>query len=337
MSVAYEFGCSSVLSIETGIRHWPKPWWISTRLLEDTSRMRTVSTATMRAEALDVELVDLIGKSHPRHRRQRFAQDFRHTFHHHLHFQINWFKSPRLSALRLYSPAKITKASSADGPKIVAKRLLFDKAALTTLKSKIRPETTSGSQVVSAVIAKALIGVDRAKHGKSRDFVVFQPINMRERTIPPQSKHICANLTFTTLTPEEMGVQELVDVIGDGVRNTVAELAGVLSPYRDGREIIMKSLGSMMKAFQNQETKFIAFSDCSEFGFYEADFGWGKPAWATLIPQRLRSNSSVLMSNKEGDGIEAWVHLYQDDMPYFDQDECSDPLFICYLNTVSRY
>lgn len=218
------------------------------------------------------------------------------------------------------------KRSSADGPKIVAKRLLFDKAALTSLKSKIRPETISGSEVVSAVIAKALIGLDRAKHGKNRDFVVFQPINMRERTIPPQSKHVCANLTFTTLTPpvaasEEIGVQELVDVIGDGVRNTVADLAGILSPDIDGRDIIINSLGSLMKAIQNQETNFIVFSDCSEFGFYEADYGWGKPVWTTITPQRLRSNATVLMSNKEGDGIEAWVHLYEDDMPYFDQND----------------
>lgn len=218
------------------------------------------------------------------------------------------------------------KRSSVEEPKIVAKRLLFDKAALTSLKSELKPDTISDSEVVSGVIAKALIRLDRAKHGQNREFVVFQLINMRERMIPPQSKHVCANLSFTMLTPpvaasEEIRVQEIVDVIGDGVRANVAELAGVLSPDTDGREVIMNSLGSLMKAISNRETNFIVFSDCSEFEFYEMDFGWGKPVWTTITPQRLRSNASVLMRNREGDGIEAWVHLYQDDMPRFQEDE----------------
>ncbi|KAL1539676.1 shikimate O-hydroxycinnamoyltransferase [Salvia divinorum] len=222
------------------------------------------------------------------------------------------------------------KRSSAEEPAIVAKRLLFDKAALTSLKSGIMADAISGSEIVSGVIAKALIRLDRAKHGKNREFVVFQPVNMRERTIPPQSKHVCANLTFTTLTApvaasEEIGVQEIVDVIGHGVRTNVAELAGILSPDTDGRDVIIESLGSLMKAISNRETNFIVFSDCSEFEFYEADFGWGKPVWTTITPQRLRSNATVLMRNKEGDGIEAWVHLYQDDMPRFEEDEDIKP------------
>lgn len=222
------------------------------------------------------------------------------------------------------------KRSSAEEPKIIAKRLLFDKAALTSLRSNIKPDTISDGEVVSGVIAKALIRLDRAKHGKNREFVVFQPINMRERTIPPQSKHVCANLTFTTLTApaaasEEIEVQEIVDVIGEGVRANVAELAGILSQDTDGRDIIIKSLEGLMKAISNRETNFIVFSDCSEFEFYEADFGWGKPVWTTITPQRLRSNATVLMRSREGDGIEAWVHLYQDDMPRFEEDEDITP------------
>ncbi|XP_042016122.1 pelargonidin 3-O-(6-caffeoylglucoside) 5-O-(6-O-malonylglucoside) 4'''-malonyltransferase-like [Salvia splendens] len=222
------------------------------------------------------------------------------------------------------------KRSSAEEPKIVAKRLLFDKAALASLKSKLKPDTISDGEIVSGVIAKALVRLDWAKHGKNREFVVFQPINMRERTIPPQSKHACANLTFTTLTApvaasEKIEVQEIVDVIGEGVRANVAELAGILSRDTDGRDIIIKSLGSLMKAISNRETNFIVFSDCNEFEFYEADFGWGKPVWMTITPQRLRSNATVLTRNREGDGIEAWVHLYQDDMPRFQEDEDITP------------
>ncbi|KAH6816251.1 hypothetical protein C2S51_021071 [Perilla frutescens var. frutescens] len=216
---------------------------------------------------------------------------------------------------------------------IVVKRLLFNKAALTSLKSKIRPKngkTVSGVRVVCAVIAKALIRVDRAKHGRNRDMMIFQPVNMRERTIPPQSKHACGNLSLASLTRRvaaseagELGVEELVDLIGDAVRKSIGDHAEILSATatRDGRDIIANSLEMLIKVFMNPEMNVVVFTDWSRFGFYEADFGWGKPLWLSIGPQRPTGNSTVLMSNKDGDGIEAWLHLNQTDMHCFYQDE----------------
>lgn len=224
------------------------------------------------------------------------------------------------------------KKPNLDNNNVVVKRFLFNKMALTKLRSKIRPRNgkpISGVRVVCAVIAKALILLDHAKHGGNRDTVIFQPVNMRERTIPPQSKHACGNFSFASITRciaasemKHIDIEELFDVIGDAVRKSIGDHAEKLSPNRDGRDIIIHSIEMLMKLSQNQETNIIAFSDRSRFGFYEADFGWGKPVWTTIgRPQRPRSNFTVLMSNKEGDGIEAWLHLNQNDMRCFEDDE----------------
>ncbi|XP_042036839.1 pelargonidin 3-O-(6-caffeoylglucoside) 5-O-(6-O-malonylglucoside) 4'''-malonyltransferase [Salvia splendens] len=205
--------------------------------------------------------------------------------------------------------------------KIAVKRLLFEKRALTRLTS----ERTSGVRAACAVIAKALIRLDRTTHGKSRDFVVFQPINMRGRTGVPSPKNACGNMSFGSFTrrvsaKEEVGIGELVGLIGDGVRRGIAEYTEILCPDRDGRDVIIHVRNKNIKEVFKSETFVVSFTDWSKFGFYEVDFGWGRPIWSGVGPQRPRGNQTIMMRSKEGDGIEAWVHLNEDDMDLFEQD-----------------
>ncbi|XP_047957458.1 pelargonidin 3-O-(6-caffeoylglucoside) 5-O-(6-O-malonylglucoside) 4'''-malonyltransferase [Salvia hispanica] len=207
--------------------------------------------------------------------------------------------------------------------KIAVKRLLFEQKALTRLKS----ERMSGVRVACAVITKALIRVDRATQGKRRDFVVFQPINMRGRTSASSPKNACGNMSFGSFTrrvsssEEELGIGELMDLIRDGVRKGIAEYKEILDPHRDGRDVIIHVRNKNIKEVFKPETFVVSFTDWSKFGFYEVDFGWGKPIWSGVGPQRPRGNQTIMMRSKEGDGIEAWVHLNEDDMDLFEQDE----------------
>lgn len=60
---------------------------------------------------------------------------------------------------------------------------------------------------------------------------------MRRRTVPPQNEHSCGNLL--TLSPtrridaaeteQSIGIQELVDLLGDGLERTIADCAGMLA------------------------------------------------------------------------------------------------------------
>ncbi|XP_057781259.1 pelargonidin 3-O-(6-caffeoylglucoside) 5-O-(6-O-malonylglucoside) 4'''-malonyltransferase-like [Salvia miltiorrhiza] len=209
---------------------------------------------------------------------------------------------------------------------IVVRRLLFDRKALTRLGNG--GNRVSGVRVACAVIAKTLICMDSKIHNKWRDFVVFQPINMRGRTTSPSPENACGNMSFGSFTrrvaadeAEKVGIEELVDLIGDGVRRSIASYAEILSPDRDGRDIIINIRNTNIKEVFKPETFVLSFTDWSKFGFYEADFGWGKPVWTSIGPQQPRGNHTILMRSKDGDGIEAWVHLNKDDMGWFEQDE----------------
>ncbi|XP_057781257.1 pelargonidin 3-O-(6-caffeoylglucoside) 5-O-(6-O-malonylglucoside) 4'''-malonyltransferase-like [Salvia miltiorrhiza] len=209
------------------------------------------------------------------------------------------------------------------------KRVLFDKEALTRLKSRISQtngKPLSGVRVVCAVIAKALIRLHAAVNGRGRSSVVYQPVNMRERSIPPQSRHACGNFSVPSFTPrieagDDVAVDELVRLFGDSIRMAIARHAEILSPDRDGCDIFTSSMESFIKHLCEHETNAIIISDWSRFGFHEADFGWGKPVGTSIGFGPPSSNVVVLMSDREGDGIEAWFHLNQNEMPYFEQDE----------------
>ncbi|KAL8045119.1 hypothetical protein ABFX02_08G092100 [Erythranthe guttata] len=215
-------------------------------------------------------------------------------------------------------------------PNIVVKRFSFHKEAITSLRSKLRLPENSRVRVVCAVIAEAMIGVDRAKNdGKSRACLIAQAVNMRGRTIPPLPKHSCRNWLILSSTrcmmPNNIvgnnNIQELVDILGDGLEKTVADCAEIFSPTgRDVKSIIMEPLVDVRAKSMGGEVNVFAFSDWSKFGFYEADFGWGKPVGAG-IGAFSRPNIIVLMDSKEGGGLEAWVHLNRSDMPYFEQDD----------------
>ena len=53
---------------------------------------------------------------------------------------------------------------------------------------------------------------------------------------------------------------------------------------------------------------------------YEIDFGMGKPSWV-CCPGICCKNAVVMMSTKDGDGIETWVTMKEEDMAMFENDQ----------------
>lgn len=213
------------------------------------------------------------------------------------------------------------ECSRMEDPGIVCKMLCFNREAIDSLRSKLRPKDgklrCSKVLVVSAVIAKALIVLDREKHGRSRDCFVNHAVNMRVRTVPPLRRHACGNLVLQALSSciaaaetAEIGIQELADLMGDAIAKSISK-CGAIGANKLTLKPVVKGSREAFAAW---------FSDWSKFGFCEADFGWGKPVWAGIAPMHAE-NTTLLMGNRDGDGIEAWVHLHKDDMKLFEQHE----------------
>ncbi|KAL3641587.1 hypothetical protein CASFOL_012402 [Castilleja foliolosa] len=217
---------------------------------------------------------------------------------------------------------------------VAVKRLLFKKEAISSLRAKLRPNKNGNGylsrvRVVSAVIAKALIRVELAKRGKSRVCYIGQGVNMRSRTIPRLHEHLNGNLVVEAVTQcmdanetKEKGLQELAYLLGDVIEKTINDCEKLLSLDEDGRKRILRDpLLNMYETLASGDGVAFWFTDWSKFGFYEPEFGSGnKPVWVR-VGTVCSENLSILVENKEGDGIEAWVHLDPNDVPYFERDE----------------
>ncbi|GFP85226.1 pelargonidin 3-o-(6-caffeoylglucoside) 5-o-(6-o-malonylglucoside) 4'''-malonyltransferase [Phtheirospermum japonicum] len=217
--------------------------------------------------------------------------------------------------------------SSTRDPTIVIKRLSFNKEDIAKLRSKIRPKNgdkrvLSRVRLVSALIAKALIDVDIERYGKARDCFITQPVNMVGRLLnPPLPKHACGNFGVPSVaqcmdaneTNTEISFEEMIYILGDAIDKTIAQMSSLGD---DGHNLILDHLAKMRAIPETANV--LMFTDRTKFGLYEADFGWGKPIWVG-IGNMSSQHATTLIDNKEGDGIEAWVHLNINDVPSFER------------------
>ncbi|XP_011091743.1 pelargonidin 3-O-(6-caffeoylglucoside) 5-O-(6-O-malonylglucoside) 4'''-malonyltransferase-like [Sesamum indicum] len=220
--------------------------------------------------------------------------------------------------------------------RIVSRRFVFDKNAISKLRESISTEWKStGTErppsrvvVVSTILTQALLRADRAKHGKSRASLIAQAINVRERTVPPVPKYSCGTwvslsyLDWTSNQSNEMQQNYLGMVLKmrEAIVQGVKDCARILSDREFGKWVLVDSYFDAAQKASGPDYKVIWVTDWSKFGEYELDFGFGKPVWVCLADVPLR-DLIILMNTKDNDGIEAWVYLHESDMAYFERDE----------------
>ncbi|KAG6400871.1 hypothetical protein SASPL_137716 [Salvia splendens] len=207
-----------------------------------------------------------------------------------------------------------------DLERISVKRFSFSKEAIAALKQL--NQRVSRVNLVCALIAKALIALDGAKHGRSRGCLITQAVNMRGRTDPPLSKTACGNFVLLSLAHCSAGeIQQVADLLGEVVSRSVSECGGILRMDEDRRnETVVGPLRTAGRTFMSGEDNVLTFTDYSKFGFYGVDLGWGKPVWASIAPHTI-ANTVVVMGSGDVDGFEAWVHLEKKDMELFERDQ----------------
>ncbi|KAL2508689.1 HXXXD-type acyl-transferase family protein [Forsythia ovata] len=215
-------------------------------------------------------------------------------------------------------------------PTLVTKRILFDSKAVATLRDRVNHLYENSHRLASRVLlvtsflTEALLRSDRAKLGKPRGCLLIQVVNIRERTVPPLSKYSCGNLiTLASVEcsadeTKSMDFEHYVPLLGNTVKKTVSDCVKILG--KDGHKILFENLARVVAKAGDSSINSIHFTDLCKFGFYEVDFGFGKPIWTTIANVPMK-NLVILLNTKESDGIEAWVHLHEEDMHYFEQDQ----------------
>ncbi|CAA3033733.1 pelargonidin 3-O-(6-caffeoylglucoside) 5-O-(6-O-malonylglucoside) 4 -malonyltransferase-like [Olea europaea subsp. europaea] len=242
------------------------------------------------------------------------------------------FDSP-LKFLPVENLGKINRGTiKTRDPTTMTKRVLFDKKAIANLRARVKhlyeknDRPPSRVLLVSSFLSEAIMRCDRIKLGKSRACLFSQEINIRERTVPPLSKYSCGNFASRGLVEcsaeetKNLDFEHLVPLLGNAIEKATLDCSKILSNYEDARKILFDAIAGAILKLHDGNSNSIWFTDWSKFGFYNNDFGYGKPIWTSCVNPRI-SNVVIMMNTKEDDGIEAWVNLSEKDMSYFKQDD----------------
>lgn len=212
--------------------------------------------------------------------------------------------------------------------KIVTRRFVFDALAIKELKDRMDSGAISMKPsrvvVILSLIWKVLVGISSAKHGHSRDSSLSVPINLRGKFDVPFVERALGNFcvgriaTFEANQPRKE-LNDFVNLVGTTLREAFlgigkAGINNILSMH-----VPLGTVGQ-----KNQDIYFT--SSWCKFPWYEVDFGWGKPFWVSTVVSSM-DRLIRLIDTKDGDGIEAWVSLEENDMTEFERDH--DILTFC--------
>lgn len=204
-------------------------------------------------------------------------------------------------------------ATGKNGAKIATKRFFFSNVAAQSLVAAAGG-STSREAVLAGLIWKALIGVARMKHGHLRASLLVYPINLRGNiviSIPEDSFGNFSMLFMERFMPEKDNV-ELSDLTGL-IGNTAREMDLERTSNADNLCVMVsESFGEARREkMRNERVDVHLCASWCGLPLYEADFGWGKPVW---VSSSNKYEVIHLIENKCGNGVDAWVSLYEDDM-----------------------
>ncbi|KAL5837743.1 hypothetical protein ACOSQ3_014912 [Xanthoceras sorbifolium] len=242
-------------------------------------------------------------------------------------FIKNWAKTargnienvcPKIVGTTLF-PTKDGVDGKSDLPpekNITLKRFVFTHSKLSALKEKY--VVTSGSaessrtypsryKILSSFIMRRFMASTEIKKEPQRRYMLCSPVNIRKIIDPPLADDSFGNIVGGAISivssDNDIKVEE-----GNYDHGLVKMLTRAISKVNKD---------SMKKV---QDGKLDSLLVYCRFPIYEADFGWGRPAWVSSGDVACK-NSTIFMDTKNGNGIEAWVYLTEEDMAKFESDK----------------
>ncbi|XP_055960698.1 stemmadenine O-acetyltransferase-like [Mercurialis annua] len=195
--------------------------------------------------------------------------------------------------------------------RIVTRRFVFEGSELSSLREKIG-DCPTRVEALCALIWGAVIAISREQSPsscRSRHLATIM-VDLRKRMNPPLPEKCIGNINQLTVaqcpTNTEIDHKGLTGYLRQSIRNINDEY--VRNMHEGGEYLkLIKSGGEG-----------VSFSSWCKIPFYEADFGWGRPAWISTAMGL--NNLAVFIDAKDGEGIEAWVSLTAEDMLKFQQN-----------------
>ncbi|XP_016184928.1 vinorine synthase-like [Arachis ipaensis] len=222
--------------------------------------------------------------------------------------------------------------------KWVTRRFLFKNSAIATLKAQIvatsssdplknPPNTPSRVQTVSALFWKYFMAASKDQFGTQSPSILINTVNLRRRM--PESLHPENSIgnflwlaTSEHTSEHELNLNELVNKVKKSIEEVDKDFVARLQSEEEGSSIMENALRKISGETWSDNKgdkalEILAISSWCNFGFYDADFGWGKPMWVSSIGIEsisVLTNMLILVDTKFKDGIEAWITLDEEKM-----------------------
>ncbi|PKI77052.1 hypothetical protein CRG98_002555 [Punica granatum] len=191
--------------------------------------------------------------------------------------------------------------------KCITGRFVIQSSRIAALKARAASDDVPRPTAVEAVTALT---------------VLAQMVNLRKRVYPPLPNNSAGNMVtyFKAKTEEtELKLQALVFHLRNGIRERqqqyIEQLLG-----EHGVPATLETARDYGVLLANERVNFYSCSSWCKFPLYTADFGWGKPTWASVANAEFK-NIIVLMNTPDGEGIEVWLTLSEADMALCGHDE----------------
>ncbi|KZV13846.1 BAHD acyltransferase-like [Dorcoceras hygrometricum] len=205
--------------------------------------------------------------------------------------------------------------------KYVTKRYVFDASIIAKLKERARSD--SSVVAVSAFIWKVYMNVFKEKSDLEKTFIQMQVVNLRTRAVPALPDESFGNMYWLTAAKCTSPADSNLEDLAGEVKRAIKKLdSGFVQALKDGG--YHQKLEETKKGFPRGSQP-MGISSWCRFGWYDIDFGWGKPVWISLAvcgdSETVAANGATFMDTRFNDGIEAWMTLAQDYVASFEENE----------------
>ncbi|XP_071725327.1 epi-neemfruitin B 7-O-acetyltransferse L7AT-like [Rutidosis leptorrhynchoides] len=208
--------------------------------------------------------------------------------------------------------------------KCITKRFLFNASSIAKLKAQATLKSRiTRVEAVSAFLWRCTITASKNRHGFHRPSLITHLVNLRRRIVSSSlyEKSIGNLLWIASAKCNSEHEPELYHLMNE-VKGAISKVDYKLTDRLRGNERKSMVTESFKELTILDGTDYLSCTSWCKLGFYEADFGWGKPIWVSSygIGGTMVMNFVILNDTSCGEGIEAWITLDEQDMSFLQQD-----------------
>ncbi|KAJ4710092.1 Vinorine synthase-like [Melia azedarach] len=207
--------------------------------------------------------------------------------------------------------------------KYVTRRYVFGSLNISAIKAQATSATVrqpTRVEAVTALIWKCMINITKSTKPFAKLSLMSHSVDLRKRVEPPLPENSIGNIVGMFFAAHSTEMETDLPALVSKLRKAKWEFnKNALEIINVEKKTWLKMCGIENLA-EREDIDYCTYTSWCRFPFYEADFGWGKPIWATL-PNTMLKNLVVLLDSRDGGGIEALVTLSKEDMGLFEREE----------------